>query len=355
MAFYVFFRKHATSDRILIASSQILGFISFYFVVNGANEQTIRLMSLYVCFQAASAFLLLAIQFSDKRGSVLSARFVIFLLCYFVLILQVYKGSSNANPFHEMIIAGLFLTVVSIQLYLTALEEYTSLLILQLLFAILLPFVVIFPVPVISIVILVLIVVASKFNFYMVFRSASFSIGDVKSWSLSILMQAPFILYALFDPSLSARLDIEVYGMYLIYSKFIFGVVNFIFSFFQFKLIRREELKVDKLPYLIFSMVFLSLFLSQFLAPLYVQVALFAVVVNGGSLYVRGNLKLCRLRHVLVAIASVGLYGAGLIFFSDEFFLASNNWFLPFLTVCTFLSVFSVWCSTRSHSVTSIS
>ena len=124
-------------------------------------------------------------------------------------------------------------------------------------------------------------------------------------------------------------------------------MVNFIFSFFQFKLIRGEELEVHKLTYLIFPMVFLSLLLSQFLTPLYVHVALLAFVVNGGSLYVRGNLKHCRPAHILVPIASICLYVSGLLFFSDEFFLASNNWFLPFLTVCIFLSVFSVWCSTK--------
>jgi hypothetical protein len=351
-AIYGFVRKHATSERLLIASAQAFGLLSFFFVVNDASVQTIKLMSLYVSSQAASAFLLLAIQFSSKRGSVLSFRFIGFLCIYFGIVFQCFSGYTGAGFGHELITVAVFLIVGLIQLTVTALARYKLLLVLQLLFAATLPFVVLYPISVISIFTLLLLILFIKLDLNSIFRSTKFSRDDISDWSYSLCMQSPFILYPFFDPLLSNRIDIELYGQYLIFGKFIFGITNFIFSFFQFRLIKGERLQIEKLPYLIFVIVLASLLMTLSSIPLYLYVLCLALVVNMGSLYIRGSLKSCRAPHLLVSIVSIAIYFAGLLYFSDGFFTAENIYFVPFLIICISFSVLTVWFSIKFRNST---
>jgi len=337
--------KHATSERLLIASAQLFGLLSFYIVIDGASAQTVKLMSLYISSQAASAFISLAIQFSEKRESVLSLRFMGFLFIYFGFIFTIFKGNTGASLDYELITVAVFLIMIVIQLTVTALNKYKLLLMLQLLFALILPFVVVHPVIIFSIMIILLLFVSIKLDLTLVFRNSVFSFGDIKNWLYSLCMQAPFILYPFFDPFLSSRLNIEVYGQYLIYGKIIFGVTNFFFSFFQFKLIRGEHLEVEKLPHLVFLITTISLCLSQTYIPLYVYVFFLDLVVNVGSLYIRSSLKKCRVHHLFASILCIVAYLCGLQYFSNDFFQAENNYFLPFLMFCISCPVLLVWFS----------
>jgi hypothetical protein len=86
--------------------------------------------------------------------------------------------------------------------------------------------------------------------------------------------------------------------------------------------------------------------------PLYLYVLCLALVVNMGSLYIRGSLKSCRAPHLLVSIVSIAIYFAGLLYFSDGFFTAENIYFVPFLIICISFSVLTVWFSIKFRNST---
>lgn len=345
--FYSAIRNFTNSEQFLIASGQLLGLISFYVIVVGAKPETVKLMSLYVSAQAASAFILLAIQFSSKRESVLSFQFIGFLIIYFLFIFLCFRGFSGSNIINEFITVAVFLIVCCIQLIVTALKQYKLLLSLQILFAVLLPFVVLYPLVVMLFLTALFAFISVHLKLYSIFQSPSFSFVDVKSWGYSIGMQSPFILYPLFDPILSDRVNIEVYGNYLIYGKLIFGVSNFCFSFFQFKLIKGENLDLNKIPYFIIFIIFVSFLLIQFKIPLYINVLFLALIINTGSLFVRSSLDHCRVPHLLVSAWSVIMYLGGLLYFPDRFFKNENAYFILFLIICISISVLAVWISVR--------
>lgn len=331
-----------TVDQCLIASAQVLGFLSFYYVMKDATADIIKLMSIYMSFQAASAFLTLSIQYSRNRMSVLSGKFMVFLPLYYILICKIYVQTSAEDFVIIIIIASIFCSVTFMQLFVTALGKYRELLIIQNVIAPLLPLALMHPYELLILMCILLIAVSKWLKISKNIKRDNFLIADVKEWMLSLCMQAPFVVYAFFDPSLANRIGMEIYGQYIIYVKFIFGVSNFIFSFLQFKLIRGDHLNVSSLPLLIIiTMIFLLLF-GQLNFPLYAHVTLLAVIINFGSLYIRSMLVHCTLFDIFLSILGIVVYFIGLIFLPNDFFTSEKYFYVAFLSICVCLSVFSI-------------
>lgn len=348
MKIYDFLKKNISSENFLIALSPLLGFLSFYIVINSSNTESIKLLSLYVASQAASSFLLLAIQYSQNRKSVLSKNFLIFLVFFFSLIFIFYKGTSGTNLLNEFLIVNVFLITLLTQLVLTALKRFKILLIVQGVYALCLPFIIFFPLVIILLSIFIFIFVSLKFNLFNLLKESKFNINEFYDWSNSFFIQTPFTLFPFFDPFLVSRIDTEIYALYLLYSKFFFGIMNFSFSFFQFKLIKGISLEIDGLLYLIFISIFLSVLFIFIQLPLYLIVLIFAFVVNASSLYARSKIEEVNFIHTFISVISIFIYLLGLIFFPDAFFSSNNYYFLTFLIFCVSFPIFVIWFSKKT-------
>jgi hypothetical protein len=328
------------SDAALIALSQSIGLLAFLYVVSGAEDKTIRLMSLYVACQAASAFMLLAIQFSKSRASVLSPMFLILLAVYYFVVYSVFAGSTGNTVLFELLTVAVFPLVNASQLFATALDRYRILLIFQVLFSALLPLVVLSP-----IVVFFTVFSISVLGFRILFTSQNikfgiFEVRDAKMWAYSLLMQAPYVFYPILDPLLANRLDLEVYGLYLIYTKISFGLMNFAFSFFQFKVIKGEQLQLQLVPVAIVIILVVSFVMFYWAAPFYILVLLLAVAVNLGSLFVRSKIGTeWSLFNVCISILCITMYFLFVYFAPNSIFESYGPSFLIVLLVTVSMPV----------------
>ena len=339
--------KSINLEIILIAFAQLVGFASFYFVIYDAPEETLKLFAVFISSQAASSFLLMAVQFSPKRGSILSPWFIYFLIFYFSFVFLLFQGSSGTNLIYEFFTVFIFLVSTFIQLSLTALKKYINFLWFQLFFSFLLPFVVVMPSIIFSFIFIYFLILWKILNLSKLIKKSNFSNKDIKNWILVISLQTPFVLYPFFDPFLVERIDVKLYEKYLLYGKFIFGVLNFSFSFFQFKLIKGEILKLDYFPFLILISLFMLASTAYFKVDIFFQIILFAFIVNSTSLYLRSMMDNSTSLNVFVSIISIFVYFIGLKFFSDTFFISENNLFLIFLSFCVSLSAIFLWLTSK--------
>ncbi len=340
--------KNINLEIILIAFAQLVGFASFFFVIYDAPEETLKLFAIFIASQAASSFLLMAVQFSPKRGSILTPWFIYFLVFYFSFVFLLFRGSSGTNFIYEFFTVFIFLFSTFIQLSLTALKKYINFLWFQLFFSFLLPFVVLIPIIIFSFVFIYFIFIWKNLNLSKLIKKSNFSNKDIKNWVLVISLQAPFVLFPFFDPFLADRIDIKLYEKYLLYGKFIFGVLNFSFSFFQFKLIKGEILKLDFFPFFIlFSLVILTS-TSFYKVDIFFQIILFAFIVNSTSLYLRSMMENSSSLNVFVSIISILGYFMGLRYFSDIFFMSENNLFIIFLSFCISFSAIFLWFTSKT-------
>ncbi len=327
----------------MIGLAQILGLLSFLFVLNEADSIRLKLLALFVACQAASAFIILAIQFSKNRESVITKNFFFFLAIYFFIIFVIYKGSTGSSFLIEFTIISVFFISVTIELITTSLKKYNLLLLFKILQSISLPLVVIIPSVILFFYLFQFLFFGLFFNLRKIVNESQFQFNDLEDWFNNLIMQLPFIIYPFFDPLLSSRIDISLYGNYLFYGKIFIGIGNFLFSFWMFKLIKGEILNVKKIPFFILAIVFLSFLFSLIFTQLFFQVICLSLLINLSSLYIRSYIEVCKMPHLIISLLSVLIYFLGLVFLPSYFFSSSYNYFIVLMIISFSISPIYVW------------
>ena len=332
--------------RLLTFLPPVFGIITFTYVVkfSGIESVTDRI-PLFQGITAWFALILLGFTYTKSRESVLGIKMVIILLgiVIFPIVFYVYNGAE----FYFTVLFVIIQLCMLITNYTMIIKgNINNYLLLAIINSIIIPLtlaanlllLLIFCIVVFLIMLCILNSVRGKLSEFNYSNQGS----DVIK---SILLQSPFIILPFFDFKIASIIGIERYADYVLFYKYINGVIVLLFSYKQLNLVFSGDLKRKILiSYQLFFafgvLIFISFFKSWILFA--VSIALYSYGINLSSLLVRKNLlDGISFNKTLIGPICVILYIL-IIFNFEELIKITENTFIILMYAASFITVLGI-------------
>ena len=147
---------------------------------------------------------------------------------------------------------------------------------------------------------------------------------NISNIFFSIVFQAPFFIFNLYDGYLKLHLGFETYSKYLLFMKITNGVLVFFYAQFQINILYNEFESLSKINFKKFNLIILififtlSFLILKNIIVFFIVVALYNVFLNNMSLHVRMNLMKgnYNFNKLWKPFFSFILYSASILFYS---------------------------------------
>lgn len=330
-------------NKLFAGLPQILGFLCFYVVLNlhgNYRELVLNRIVSYQIIVSISSLIILGISYTNYIGF-FKNKYLFYAgsLFLFIGLIEVFFLKS----LFFTTVVGIFLLGSFINLLFIKLErpriEY---IIVSSVFA--------FTLPITLILNNYALVSIFVFEFLFFFfhlntkreKSENFSGVKINNIFLSIVFQAPFFIFNLYDGYLKLYLGFETYSKYLLFMKITNGALVFFYAQFQMAILYNEFESLTKFNFIKYNLIILLLiFLCSFFIlnnriVFFIVVALYNVFINNMSLYVRMNLMKSNynFNKLWKPFFSFLLYSTSILFFS---FFPSYVMFFLFVSALSIL------------------
>ena len=247
-------------------------------------------------FQGVTAFfalILLGFTYTKSRESILGIKIVPILLGIFIfpIVFYVYSG---AEFFFTILFVIIQLCLLITNYTMIIKGNINSYLLLAIINSIILPLTLAVNLLVLSIICIVVFLITLYILSSVRGKLGEFNYSNQGSDVIkSILLQSPFIILPFFDFKIASIIGIERYTDYVLFYKYINGVIVLLFSYKQLNLVFSGDLKRKNLIiYQLFFALGILIIISFFKSWIFfvISIAIYSYGINLSSLLVRKNL-----------------------------------------------------------------
>lgn len=330
--------------RVLTFIPSVLGIIVFTIIVKFVDDDVVDIRLPYyqglMCFYS---LVFMGFTYVTNRREILGKNILIFLILICLIPSAFYFNEKISVIF--IFLLSLVFCLYSCVLYLLLLkDELMNYILFSAIVSVILPFTLLLNF--IFLFFLILVLAVLFVNFFSIVRPnlANFVFSrNGYDIAKSIFLHCPIVFLPFFDFKIQEIIGISSYGDFVLYNKYINGIITLLFSYSQLTLLFKVELIRDKLMLKILVSIFLIIIILVFVDNnliFLLLLGLYSLSVNLGSLIMRNKLMSgVKLWQSLLGLIFFILYVVSLNLFA-EYIFSNINFLVLFMYLAMILPTF---------------